>query len=742
MRGGAGPRLTIYLYGPHGSRLTCPSKIEDDYATFQEQALKLLGLDENKDWEFVVDQYDNLESNKGSALKNFKRTFTVTKGNGQHVWDTWLKSRLCNVNSDWALVVNHVRPPGVSAPATFTLPTVDSVKATQPTKQATGDPTSEATKISRPIPTHPFQNPKTTATKAQSPKKGPKNKAELAKTTSPVKSTTAAPPPLKKPPVPEKGPDPPVPGDYYNWPLFAQYSDGTWDVTFVENHVEAFLREALQLLDLDEDEAHWTFYVDIYHSNEKTDPSKAYDTHTVTKATLNKTFDNIRPYLCDGAEKWKIAVRKARTRVEQATLVDERAVVCGYRGKVSTSINTTSFLQTARQLLGLKQGPDWAFTVDVALGQSASIKVDASTYNKHFFDQNISKLLKPSSTTEGAVFLRFNDQPAPLSLEPDETWKHVIKLERESLSTAYWKIPADASPEYGINQCQKGFTDAMQLLFPASKAKAAKGHKFDPPAQNIRVGEFSIGWGGMEVTKELWADVQASGETLYDVKLVPSDGDDDDGATIRTGIRLVGSEHSGKANEGDFNRIYHAIVGLAATQLASMPTNVRVWKQARSREVEEELAIESEKSVIIALKPKAKAINALKDLFAKDPQGTNCVWFRPEWETFEVFEAEDGNGNADWHPAYGSKLSNFQEGVLGQLGYDGENSFAIVDTHDKQKFHIHVVDRDIFDGNNETDPEAEWRMHVYDWFHGSKLEVKLLDQVNPIAYSEFLPSIL
>jgi len=132
MRGGAGTDcFDVYLYGPGGSRITCPSEIADDYTTFESQALRLLGLDKNSNWEFVIDQYNNQESNKDRPLKSFARSFPVKKSNGQKTWNSFLKARLNNRYSDWPLVVNHIRPAGVAAPKTFRLPRSDSVPPTQ-----------------------------------------------------------------------------------------------------------------------------------------------------------------------------------------------------------------------------------------------------------------------------------------------------------------------------------------------------------------------------------------------------------------------------------------------------------------------------------------------------------------------------------------------------------------------------------------------------------------------------------
>jgi hypothetical protein len=889
MRGGAGTDgPEIYLYGPSGSRLTCPSKITDDYATFEEQALRLLSLDKSSNWEFVVDQYNNQEMNKGKTLKSFARTFPVKKCDSQDMWESYLKARLNNRYSDWPLVVNHPRQAGVAAPQTFILPKTDSIPNTQTSSfqtnpvnapPATNPPSQKKVSSMKPLPKKPEPVITPPATNPSLPKKPPPKKP-VKTILSPVKPTTVPPPkeslPLEttarnmyniqgdkrgvnptdayyfrhfagellglgeamddgkdwqfsvsfyeqpytdplpvvltdddleprlychtvhvqkknweqtylrdirpelfsNPPrywtvfhrnkneapdifpdylgpegvlasLPEKDPDPPVPGDSYSSPLFAYYPDhgvGAWDMVLVESHIEAFLRGAQQLLDLDEDNPHWTFHVDLYWSDESSNPGpiKVFHSYTITKATLTQNFANIRPYIFDGGMKWKVVVRTTPTRFEEATLVDERVYVYGYRGRVMTSPNKISFLQSAYQLLGLRKGTQWAFTIDVHDNQSSSIEVDPSTYDDQF-DKKTLKLLQQSST-EHVLFLRFNDQPVASSLEPDRTLKHVIILERPNVSSAYWKIPINTSPVYGINQCQKGFTDAMQVLFPPGNTRTAKGHKFRHPAQHIYVGPFNIGWGGMEATKELWDFLKAprdqSGNRFFEVRLRPPDrANEDERSTLHTGIRLVGSEHSGKANPGDYNRIYKEIVSLASSQLASTPTTVRVWKQARSREVDEELATESEKHAVIALEPKAEAVTALKALFAKDPQTTSCVWFRPEWETFAVVNADGGTVNADWYPVNGSKLFNFRDDVLKQLGYDEKNSFSIVDTHDKLKFHIHG-DGDLADGskrdanNKVTNPDTEWRLHVYDWFHSSNLEVKLLDEGTPIGYGK------
>lgn len=771
IRGGSGPpKSRIYVYGPGNLRSTLPRGFKEDYPTFKTHALKLLGLNDTSDWEFVVDQYNNQELKRDIEQKDYQRSFVVKKDNGQFMWDNYLKTRCCNIYGDWPLVVNPVRPAGVAAPSTFKLPMKDGVY-TAPAITVTSAPTAaqKAKPItfsqSQPTINAPAKKPpitssgteiqpqpkssqysETKATTVAHPpfsKKVPTGKPDSAKTlkspvkttseqsankSAPVKTTSGS---SKKSPskakVTEKVLTLPVytrKGRYHKRPLFTYHPEATaWDLLHVEDHVEAVIRTVQQLLELEDDED-LSFCVDLYARATPDEHAEftLQRSETFTQTSFINQFSNVRTYLFDHRSNWSVAVRHPANRAPLTQEWPGEDFIYGYRGRVSSALNKVAFLRSAYQLLFLMKGTNWTFTIDLhgtKPGELKSVDVTETTFEA-VFDTEVHPLRH-----DQRPFLRFSTQPVASELAPDHD-ANIIGLSRNSFCTAYWKVPADLTPVYGINQCQQSFSNAMQVLFPPGSAR--RNHDFHHPAQNIYVGEHDIGWGGMEVTPELWKDVKRNEKSEdYRVTLRPA-GDNDDGSTLRTGVRLAGSHHLGEAKLGDYDQIYKEIAGLASSWLASKPKSVRVWKHAWARENGEDLLTGSENvSAVIPLQPKAAALNVLRRLFSKDPNQTTCVWFRPEWETIEVRQSDGNNRTVDWHPEHGSELSNFKEDILKRLGYDGKTSFSVVDTHESQKFHVYVGG-DLLDGEQgDINPDDDWRIHIFDWFHSSKIEVKLLD---------------
>jgi hypothetical protein len=863
MRGGAGPTTnSIPLYGPGVSRLSVP-KVALNHETFKDAALRLLGWDKDKPFEFTIDQYNNQETKKLDQEKNFVRSFTVTDQTYQDKWTEFLKTRFTNSLQDWPLRVVS-RAEEEKPDPTFVLPTSDASYLRnipqQPATPSGTKPPTGSTSGSPPLPkkeqlapyqgSRPIYNLRHIPALVSSP--GSIDAANFRRTvatllsrpeidnisstsepwsfkvsfyrdlysTTPIKTqagqpsrhlyrtfvieksaylqtytqeirprlfskdggqaglylvvvhnTTEKEPSVWPTPVPPPGgppavkpetppvqvPDRPTKGSGEGTrPLYTHYSDiNAWDLLHVEDHIEAFLRAAQQLLDFDENDDQWSFFVDLYNRQNGADPEtytvQTAETIKVTKSTLVQDFANIRDFLLDTTEMWAISVRNDdQPQQAQARLTDERICVHGYRGQVWTSPNTKSFRQTIHQLLGLNKHMEWTVTVDHLEDQNKSFNLGSAHYDSTQSSQLLQDSFKAlAGNANDKLFIRFATKPRPSSWDPWEPWvdgvsNFVVKLDRPKVSMAYWKIPMNIKQLFGINQVQKGFRDAMRVLFPAI---TPSDDGFSRPAQNIIVDIFDIGFGGMEVTNVLWGRVKRmpflkKTNTLWEkpwvvkLQLDKKEGDPERGSEIATGIRLIGSQHLAYAYHSDAAKIYSEMQTLVTTYLdPTLPEMVRVWKHASSRETE---ATYIDESIPIKLGATEKdaAIAAIQGLLNKGSRRTNCLFFRPEWQDFIVSKTPSGTRN--WHPEHGKKLHHFRDDVLEELfkGDDilKQNStkafyLSVADPKSALKF---VVDPTMPDGKLNNEPDEEWRTGIFDWFHSKRINAVILKSDDPV----------
>jgi len=739
LRGGAGPTTnSIPLYGPGQSRSTV-SKVSLNHETFKDAALRLLGWDKDKPFQFFIDLYNNQELKKGDPKKKWVRCFTLTNDNYEYMWDNFLKARFTNDLEDWPLRVVS-RAAEEKPDPEFALPTKNAVYPGKIPQQPLVASNSSGTKP--PVVHTPADHPpppKPSPKKPQ-PQKPPPKVQPIPKPVE-VKPVVKTATPKKVPAGPTRGS-----GEGIR-PLYTHYSDiNAWDLFYVEDHIEAFLRAAQQLLDFDENDAQWSFFVDLYNREFAADQETyTFQTsHQVTKSTFVEVFARIRSYLLDTTEMWAVSIRhENHPYPARAKLTDEKICVYGYRGQVMTSPNTKSLRQTIHQLMGLNKRMQWTVAVDHLKDQNKAFSIDSARYNSPQTSQSIQQIFKAlAANPEEKIFIRFANEPRPSQWDPWEPWEKkmsnfVVKLERPQVCTAYWRIPTNINQPFGINQVQKSFKDAMKVLFPPI---TASDDAFSRPAQNIVIDMFDIGFGGMEGSMDLFNRVKRNHlkkqALAVKLQLNKNEGDPDKGSEIATGIRLIGNEHSGIVYGGNAAKFYSEIQVMATDYLEpTLPDSVRVWKHDNSRNTETTYADESI-SIKLDAAGKDAAVAAIQGLLRKGSRRANCLLFRPEWDQFIVMKPS--KKHIIWHPEQGKRLHHFRDDILEEL-FQGDDilkanstklfAISISALNITTKF---VVDATMPDGSLENEPDDEWRTQIFDWFHSKRLEVNILKSNDPV----------
>lgn len=132
LRGG-GPKAARpprYIYSHYGGRAQIPDRLIGghpvvDPAVFRAAALRLLGITDDVDWLYTVDQYRNQEEQKPDLEKALVRSFQVTKANFTTIYANFLKARVSNTLQDWIMVVRWGHYPSLTPPS-YTLPIVNN----------------------------------------------------------------------------------------------------------------------------------------------------------------------------------------------------------------------------------------------------------------------------------------------------------------------------------------------------------------------------------------------------------------------------------------------------------------------------------------------------------------------------------------------------------------------------------------------------------------------------------------
>jgi hypothetical protein len=397
------------------------------------------------------------------------------------------------------------------------------------------------------------------------------------------------------------------------------------------------------------------------------------------------------------------------------TVKAARGIVYGYRGKLEAENTEQSFLRAALLLTDQYPAnttkPTWMIDVDVpdgTFGGKMTLSMMPSNWSTRFIKE-VSRHLKANQPWQ--VFVRRGGSVSD-ALEPSESMRDIVRIHLDGCGTAYWKIPSDRNvlEDCGTNQIQPGFIKAMRLLY------------YDEPRrkENIYVHEFCLGVGGLEcVEGELWKWIRYHAknhkvalECDLTFRPIQSPRGDLEGDSLYTVIRMVGSKHLTTAGVGDWFGMAKGFRSMSEEWLYERkhPNSFRVWEDTYTRE-------KNGCSTVIKYAPIEETVVGLKAFFGGWTT-SHTIWFRPEWESFQLVDIDSPRCITQWDSFADQSLQSFRK-ALGGLWSNPESysSFCITELQsvDGRDFRF-IITKDT--------SEDEWRLHVYDWLHGDRLAVR------------------
>jgi hypothetical protein len=724
MRGGAG-ESTVTVYGLNGFGLKLKDDRENSATPFLEASLQILGMPKTTTtYEFVVDQYRNQEAHKNVREKEHVKSFPVSQSNFAHVYDQYLKSRLFNRQRDWPMVVRRASDNmsttfGIPSqlktpltPATTMLPSKSPVKP--PTKSGAKPGSKGITKTSNsPNKTLPNPGPNERVVYSLDGKKWQLFKNDFQsffeaacrivdQTYSQGISfgvSQYSMEPVRQAPSGQAG--------YVNTIRWPNGGSGN----FYSKYVEACM---------------------FNKGNPDLSKERIIVAHPVL-ATLPRFWPegsssarvNVAEYLPPSGQQGTSQGQEGTSQAQKtspskknptAAANTKQGYIHGYAGIIHAENTAASFQKAGLRLLGLDPATPWSYYI--CIGRSArsyssqTIKVQSRNFSETFLRQ-IRPLIPRTGDWQIFVSARnLNSLPKPM--EPSGEERNVVRICHEN-NTTYWKIPKNTKTDYGINQLQDDFFRAMSVLFPMTDPR---------PPWNVHIGPapffVDIGFGGMEVTHQLWNRVVGDLEDLtygglaYTVKLVNQgqvSGLENSSQLI--GIRMPGQPQYASAQPSDYAKIQGEITKLAFLLKGRIhPAQFKLWKTARDRETNAE-------SMVIPYDPPQESMRLIK-FFLKDNPETNCLWFRPEWPLIQIKDVTNGDGigsnTEDWQADVEKGYDHFKSALgraLKEPNLNNVKDIEIMDSESQLRF--------IF--SNDT-PEPQWRKHIYDWFPGEQITVR------------------
>jgi len=496
----------------------------------------------------------------------------------------------------------------------------------------------------------------------------------------------------------------------------------------VENDLFSFVNSLLDLAG--NEEGVQEYHIDIYSNKDKANPDKKYNkTVDITITNMRQKWqDPIKDLLFHETHDWILRLREDHPKTgpkpyfrvpdskpESAPAKKPtKGTIYGYLGKLEVENTRDSVLRAALLLTGQyphdEKNPTWNFDLDIPGGQSGKrIAFSMIPANWAFlYSKSVLPLFEKAEPWW--VFVRRGGMTST-PLEPVQPMKNLVQISLEGHGTAYWKIPSDQKmlEDCGINQIQPGFVRAMRLLYPEEPR----------PKENIYVGGSCVGTGVWEcATNDLWGQVKKiakdpTGILEFKVDSRHSDprGKDQERNPNHTVIRMAGSHYLASVGPGDWAKIIQVIDAMSNKLCGGgRPASFRIWVNAQARE-------QNGRSSVINYVPTEGAIDGLKTFFGDWPQ-SDTIWFRPEWNKFEIVDIEVANRTTRWDARADPSLKSFRE-ALKNLWNDPASytSFSLVELQSgnrgKSKYIV-----------TQKTTEKEWRLYVYDWFHGSRLAVK------------------
>ncbi|PMD51308.1 uncharacterized protein K444DRAFT_620433 [Hyaloscypha bicolor E] len=385
----------------------------------------------------------------------------------------------------------------------------------------------------------------------------------------------------------------------------------------------------------------------------------------------------------------------------------------GFGGKILTNNTAVDFKRAGCQLLGEDQTSAFHFYFRMAplgelgFGPWANIMVDHTNF-EHIFHSEINPRIPASG--DWSIFVSKWQLPGvgKVPLEPDKDKRDVVRIIYLK-DTTYWKIPMDTETDCGINQLQDDFFGAMRVLFPVGKPR---------PQRNVQIGPLpfvDIGFGGMEVTKELWDKVRGDlksqpGGLVYNIDLVNLGAQRPNSSQL-IGIRLAGTHEYAAAQPTDYIKMQKEIDRMGKfLQDGQNPRQFKIWKTAEARE-------SNGNSTLINYKPAATAAKEIKKFLEEDSDTTNCIWFRPEFPTISFKNITEGQKakTFELEPgiSHGLECVDLLRWNFNEFDQVTKRDIEINDADSQHRFIL-----------SEDTTRDQWRKHIYDWFSGKVIMVQ------------------
>ncbi|KAI9052063.1 hypothetical protein LZ554_004316 [Drepanopeziza brunnea f. sp. 'monogermtubi'] len=712
LRGGAGNSTTRTIYNHFGGSYTV--NVDDDTELvspedFLRASLYLLDLHKNSSWIIVFDQYNNSERYKEEPIKKFVRSFEVSKIDFAQKYEAYLRARISNKLEDWIIVVQykHIRDREKRATPTFQPPRGI-------TRNSTGQlPAHETRPLNAPSATH----------LPPSPQNSPSLKSETR--------------------------------------FIFRHDDGhqVTQSAQVTDSAQDFARKSLNLLEMTHND--WKFFIDFYGFNDDVrrpgNPILPYhSTIVVTSATMNALWlSTIQTRLfgsLDLRSKWRVVIRAEEEDIDptfnpsdvesdSSTTSSSPSVaasgtgqtepsipkqgpllknhIYGYRGTTPIAkLDEKSFAEAALAILALDHHSNWNFYMDIIEnGASKTVAVSKASWSRIFKD-HVQKFGKQA---DGGIQIFVRDVTAlPQSegqMQPAADLDNLVRLTDGTGRTAYWAIP-NSGVRFGVNQLQDDFFSAMQVFFNPGNRR---------PSQHVVVGGADLGPGGMELTQQLWTqlarDAQDPSKLMqYAVTLEDKSLDRMTSGELLP-VRLAGATSYGYYTEGNYDTLAAELNNLLDAALAlgggvRKPAGLVLWYTPEDRE-------DGLHPLVLRSQPEKTLAERLKSwVEAQNGRKTNCVWFRPVWEEFEIVDVIEPSKSSVWKPAMsngGASLSAFRAELSALLPGSNTDGFQIALAESSQRFVVDI---------NTT--EDQWRRNLFDYLLGPRLHVRL---TNDIVYN-------
>ncbi len=770
MRGGAGD--PVIVYGLNGLGIQVQDEREDSEEVFRTAALRILGLPTTAvNFEFVVDQYRNQAAYRDVPEKPYVKSFPVDQSSFSHIYNHYIKARLYNKHSDWLMVV---RNPSDNRSQTFTIP--------KKTKKLAPPPSTVNQSLSPSKRRSTMQNPRLSPKKKQPPPKSPpksslKKKPSPSQPAGEDKDINLPDEPLFNDLTPSlsimAGPTP-HPNERVVYSL-----DGRKSAIFIDDR-DSFYKAALKVTNQKSGQnENPEFTVSQYNNTParecppgkflyigsekwKVGPASSRSYQHAVESVMFKKMDSQGRFLFppDYHKEWKVVVHSTRPQVvqywPQESPSDELVDVLNYKTpidsiseKLSPSEGKRPSQPSLQPQSGSKQAsltapePPSGYIYGFAgkiLAENTVAGVKRATlrllgvgefqiYFRIFpggfaplkdvmldhqnFEQKVENDVLPliSSTGDWKIFASKNQLQNNAPLEPPQDKRSVVRLTYLT-DTAYWKIPTDIQTDYGINQLQGDFYRAMRVLSLVDIGR---------PDQNVHIGPdpvVDIGFGGMEVTEELWARVRSdlenqNGGATYNIALV-NVGEEHNiaNASQLIGIRMVGSREYASAQPTDYIKMQKEIARMGKfLKDGRNPKHYRIWKNAEDWEA-------GRNSALLEYKSGQKSANLLKSFLEGVPGTTNCIWFRPEFKIISIKDITGNKGKTiDWESStFPPIFADFKKILQEVFNEPDPKAIKDIEINDIDGQHRFIFAEDL--------TLCQWRKHIYDWFSGDVIIVQ------------------